>query len=223
MKIHNVTQGSGEWLALRLGVVTASEVDALVTPLWKQRSGEGYQTYLCKKVCEKVLGFAPDAANTWQMEHGSIMEHEAIPWFEFTHDTKVDRVGFITSDDSRSGCSPDGLIGQDGGIEVKVPSPATHLKYILNGELPADYRAQVHFSMYVTGRKWWKFLSYNRQFPPLLLTVERDEKIIALFDAAMDLFNKYFDDAFSAIKALRDAENAIKTAQYYASNPQNEK
>ena len=212
MKIHQVQQGSGEWLKARLGVVTASEADSLLTPMFKARTGEGVATYTARKVAEKVLGFSWDeGANSFHMEQGSILEGEAIPWLEFAHDISVQRVGFITSDDGRIGCSPDGLIGADGGIEVKCPSIPVHARYLLDGELPKDYAIQVHFSMYVTGRPWWLFLSYNRQFPALLLKVERDPKADAAIAHALELFAEDFDAKCKRLRDLRDAENASKS------------
>lgn len=194
MKLHNVQQGTPEWLELRLGLPTASEFHNLITPLWKTKTGEGPNTYLCRKIVEKVCRHIDeDFGGGFAMEQGFILEHEAIPWFEFAHDVAVERVGFCTTDDGRVGCSPDGLIGEDGGIEMKCPLPHTHLKYLLAGTLPADYAAQVHGSMYVTGRPWWMFVSYSRKFPALVIKVERDEKIQAAIHEALTGFLKSFD------------------------------
>lgn len=204
MKLHNVQQGSQEWLELRLGIPTASEFNALISPTWKVREGEGPHTYLCRKIVEKVCRHIDeDFGGNFAVEQGSILEGEAIPWFEFAHDVAIDRVGFCTTDDGRAGCSPDGLIGEDGGIEVKCPLPHTHLKYLLAGTLPADYAAQVHGSMYVTGRKWWKFVSYSRKFPALVLHVDRDEKIQEAIKAALDGFNALFDAQMERIAKLK--------------------
>jgi hypothetical protein len=203
MKIHNCEQGSEAWLTLRLGIPTASEFDAIISPLWKQRTGEGVKTYLCRKIVEKVCRHIDeDFGGSFSMEQGHILEHEARPWFEFAHDLKIEKVGFCTTDDGRIGCSPDGLIGEDGGIEIKCPLPHTHLKYLMAGTLPPEYAAQVHGSMYVTGRSWWRFLSYSRQFPPLLLRVERDEKVQQAIGEALDAFLKDFDAQMERLSQL---------------------
>jgi len=202
MKILDCTQGSPEWKSARLGIPTASEFDALVSPEWKIRTGQGPETYLYAKLCEKLLGFAPDVSS-FAMEQGTILESEARPCFEFEYESPVRQVGLCLSDDGRIGCSPDGLIGEDGGIEIKCPQPATHLKYLLEGELPPQYRAQVHGSMLVTGRAWWNFMSYSRQFPPLLVRVERDEKIEKTLRAALDVFLEKFDAKLAVIQAMR--------------------
>ena len=201
MKIHDVKQGSGEWLACRLGVVTASEIGALVSPLWKVREGDGVRTYLYQKLAERVMGWRDPGPNTWAMDQGKIVETMALPWYEFAFDAKIDRVGFITSDDGRIGCSPDGLL-EDGGIEIKAPQPPTHLRYLLANEVPAQYRAQVQFSMFVTGRPWWKFVSYSPFLPPLVLHVERDPKAQDALKTATDLFLAELDAAETRVRAL---------------------
>lgn len=125
--------------------------------------------------------------------------------FSFTQELEVNRVGFCTTDDGRIGCSPDGLIGEDGGIEIKCPQPTTHLRYLDEGKVPDQYLAQVHGSMLVTGRKWWKFLSYSRQFPPLIVHVERDEEIQTKLRAAIDPFIAKLDEGYAKIKQMKDA------------------
>lgn len=204
MKLHDCIQGSPEWFELRLGIPTASELDAIISPTWKVRTGEGPHTYLCRKIVEKVCRHIDEnQGGGFAQEQGSILEHEAIPWFEFAHEEKVQRVGFCTTDDGRAGCSPDGLIGEDGGIEIKCPLPHTHLKYLLDGKLPADYAAQVHGSMYVTGRKFWKFVSYSRKFPALVLHIERDEKIQTSIGEALKSFHASFDAQMRQLSLLK--------------------
>jgi hypothetical protein len=213
MKVFNCPQGSGEWKSLRLGIPTASEFDSIMTPEFKLRTGQTPETYLYKKLCEKLLGFSPDI-DAFAIEQGVILEKEARPYYEFTFNTPVQLVGFCTTDDGRVGCSPDGLIGEDGGIEIKCPQPHTHLRYLLEGGLPKDYMAQVHGSMYVTGRPYWMFMSYSRQFQPLLIRVERDERIQSMIHQALEAFLDKFEDKYATIKAARDADNAIKEADF---------
>jgi len=200
MKIHNCTQGNGEWLALRAGRVTASEFGQVVTDKFELRTGDTFRTYLHKKLAEKVLGHPLQTFQSGDMEQGEIREDEALPWFEFTFNCDVRRVGFIETDDGRAGCSPDGLLN-DGGLEIKCPQPHTHVGYLLRNELPATYRAQVHFSMFVTGAPWWKFVSYCRKFPPLLLTVRRDEKIQQAIGVALKEFYACFDNALPHLRS----------------------
>jgi len=208
MKISNVEQGTPEWKALRLGIPTASDFDKLITPTRKPREGEGRITYLLEKLAERALGYSQDELKpqgSWAMDQGQIVEKIARPWFEFTYDTKVQTVGFCTTDDGKIGCSPDGLIGEDGGIEIKSPQPGNHLKYLFAGnEVPRDYLAQVHGSMYVTGRKWWTFVSYSRQFPCLVVRVARDEAWIAALDTVLRSFVADLDSATARLKELTE-------------------
>lgn len=222
MKILDVKQGTGPWLAARAGVFTASEFDNLITPAWKMREGETPQTYILRKVAERCMGCPLGDPSAWVMEQGAILEAEAIPWFEFTHGQKVDRVGFVLGDDPRLGCSPDGLIGDDGGIEIKCPQPTAHLKYLLSGVVPKDYLAQVHGGMYVTGRRWWKFMSYSRQFPPLLVHVDRDEGIMAKMGAVMKEVLVDFDAKLARVRALKDESEGPKKAAHADKQAANE-
>lgn len=202
MKTLPVEQRSVEWMLARAGIPTASEFDALVTPDFKIRTGDMPKTYLAKKLAEVWQGGPLVGFNVFDMQQGVILEEEAIPWYELEFETKVEQVGFITTDDGRIGCSPDGLIGEEGGIEIKCPAVQTHCGYLLSGGLPKDYAAQVHGSMFVTGRPWWKFLSYCRHFPPLIVTVERDEKIQAVLAEALAKFLSQLDAGMERLTTL---------------------
>lgn len=205
MKIDLCSQGGVEWIQKRLGVVTASEIDSLVTPLFKQKEGKAVATYLYEKITERATGAPLKTDTAWQqsaaMEQGVILETEALPWFAVMHDDlKVSRVGLCLTDDGRAGCSPDGLIGEDGGIEIKCPEPVRQVRYLIEGVVPEAYLPQIHFSMLVTGRPWWMFLSYARAFPPLLIRVERDEAIQAKLAVALANFNAMFDAAWAKVE-----------------------
>ena len=202
MKILDVEQGSLEWLSARSGIPTASEADALITPLWKIKTGDGPRTFLVQKLAEWFQGGPLPSFESFAMEQGTILEAECIPWFEFTHNAAVRRVGFITTDDGLAGCSPDGLLSDEEGIEIKAPQADTQVRYLLDGVLPKQYEIQVHFSMFVTGFKRWRFLSYRRNFPAFLLTVERDEEKQAIIAEALDRFHQVFDDAKEQLIAI---------------------
>lgn len=199
MKIHDVPQRSYEWADLRAGIPTASEFSNLVTPKkWAVKKGGAVDTYLAYKLAEMWQGGALSGTATFDMDQGNILEEEAIPWFSFEFDEPVQKVGFITSDDGKVGCSPDGLI-TDGGLEIKCPTPEVHCRHLLADDLPPQYAAQVHGGMYVTGRSYWKFVSYRRRFPPLVVTVFRDEKIIEVIDEAVQLFSARLERAFQRL------------------------
>lgn len=200
MKIHACQQRSVEWMLLRSGIPTASEFDSLITPEGKIRAGETPKTYLNKKLAEKWQGGPLAGFNTFDMDIGTIVEDEALPWFEFEYGISFERVGFITSDSGLFGCSPDGWNSTENyGIEIKCPAVHTHVGYLLAGQLPKDYIAQVQGSMFVTGAKQWKFLSYCRHFPPLAITVERDEEFHENLWMALDKFAQELEAGFATL------------------------
>ncbi len=216
MKIHsNFTQNSLEWLQARAGVITASEADNLVTPKWKVRDGKMVDSYLAQKLAEKWTGSPVAGFMTLDMEAGRILEEEAIPWIEFELGATVARPALITDRDGAIGCSPDGMIG-DIGLEIKCPGAPNHVKYLLAGELPEDYFAQVQFSMLVTGCKQWRFLSYNRRFPKLILTIDRDEKAMEAISEAVDGFIQRLDEGYKFLVE----KNGGEPKRYAAPLPQ---
>lgn len=203
--IHkDVLQGSPEWLALRLGRPTASEFDSLLTPKLAVKTGDAVQTFINKKVAEKLLGVRP-GFSSWETEQGQILEDEARRRIVFEYDLQVRNVGFVVGEDGRCGCSPDGLIGDDSGLEIKCPAAHTHIAYLRAGVLPSEYAPQVHGSLYVTGRKEWRFFSYHRGLPALSLVVKRDEAIMENIGKALAGFYQQFDAALVHVQALKAA------------------
>lgn len=201
MKIHPAGQHSVEWLEARAGIPTASEFSALVTDKLELRkwSTEMPNTYLAKKLAERWCGPLPGAGKVFATDQGEMLEGEAKPWYEFEFGEEITSVGLCTTDDGRIGCSPDGLLGEEGGVEIKCPETPTHVKYLLAGEVPTEYLAQVHGSMLVTGRPWWKFVSYRRRMPALVKLVERDEHIQEILDVALTEFLKRLDDGWERL------------------------
>ncbi len=232
MKIHDCEQMTIEWIGLHFGIPTAACLDQLLTPEFELRKGEMPKTLVYKKVAEKIQNrpMIDLDRSSFMMEQGMILESEARPWFELEYDKKVKTVGFITTDDGRFGCSPDGLIEWDGtytdteskafsfggriydcGLEIKSPSAHTHVKYLVNGVLPKEYAAQVMGSMFVTGFRKWVFVSYRRGFPALVLEIHQNEKAMSMIRAAINQFHSDFDRAMeriSNITKLRELEAA---------------
>jgi hypothetical protein len=205
VKIFKCPQGSPDWFRVRRGVITASECDSIVTPELKPRAGEGVKTYMCQKIAEKLIRLEEGeghAAPSWAADQGQILETLAIPWFEFDTGMKVERVGFCLSDDGRIGCSPDGLIGEDSGIETKCPQPKAQVRYLLDGVVPKEYLMQVHMSLLVTGRASWWFVSYSQDLPRLVLRVDRDEAILTKLHDAIYAFVDRMDVELERVKAI---------------------
>lgn len=192
-------QGSSAWLSARAGIVTASEMSSLVTPKFKIREGAGVQSYLAQKVAEKWMGGPLMGFSSFEMEQGEIVEDEARAWLALELGKEIEEVGLCLSDDGRCGCSPDGIIDGNIGLELKCPQPTNHVKWLLAGGVPEDHIVQVHFGMFVTGFSEWEFLSYRRNFPPLRVTVKRDEEIQKVLREALETFLRNFDEAFSKL------------------------
>ncbi len=214
MKIHDCEQGTLEWTKLHFGIPTASGLDNLLTPTFELRKGEMPATYVYKKVAESLQGrpLIDLSASSFMLEQGMIIEGEARPWYALEYDKKIRQVGFISTDDGRFGCSPDGLIeGEECGLEIKSPAAHTHVKYLVNGVLPKEYVAQVYGSMFVTGFTKWIFVSYRRSFPALVLEIHQNEKAMSMIRSAINQFHADFDRAMeriSNITKLRDLEAA---------------
>lgn len=204
MKIHDVTQGEASWVKLRLGKVTASEMGNLLTPLFKTKEGDTPRTYLYTKLAEAWRGQPLPGFSSFATERGEMTEMDARNWYSLEFDTDITRAGFCETDDGRAGCSPDGLLGDDGGLELKCPEPVNHLRYLMEGKLPPDYACQVHGSLFVTGRKWWKFVSYHSSFPKFVLTVERDKEIMEKIQAALEKFYAAFDAAMTRLRQIEE-------------------
>jgi len=177
MIVVDCEQGSPEWVAARLGVPTASAFHRVITPRTAKESAAS-EGYLAELVAEWLLGEPLDPDVSGFMTRGTELEQTAIRFYECQRDVDVARVGFVLADDSGYGCSPDGLVGEDGGLELKCPGPAAHVRHLLALEYeaqPTEYYAQVQGSMYVTGRAWWDFLSYHPTLPPALVRYARDD------------------------------------------------
>lgn len=190
MIIHrDIDQGSQAWFDLRRGLPTASCADKLLTPTGRlSAQSEGYLNAL---LAERA-GFAdePMEPTPWMLR-GIELEPQARAMFELEKGLTVEQVAFVTTDDGRAGCSPDGLI-DDVGFEVKCPRCSTHIGYLRAGALPPYYRPQVHFSMAVTGFERWWFMSYFPGLDPLIVLVERDEyteKVAAALGEFCDRLN----------------------------------
>jgi hypothetical protein len=218
MTILDIDQGSPEWVRARLGKVTASGLGQLVDTKFDRRTGEMPFTYLCCRVAEAYRGspLAEEAFTSRATEEGQMLEDEARRAFCFAFDQeKIRNVGFVLHDDGRFGCSPDALLGDDSGVEIKCPYTKTHVSYLLKGKLPNEYAAQVHGNMYATGRKSWRFFSYSRTLPPFTLLVKRDEAIMDKIAAALAEFYKNFDKAMETLRAryvLHRTSNSVAGA-----------
>lgn len=175
MKVLDVRQGSPEWSEARLGIPTCSRFGEIVTPARLAYSSSAAR-YQAEILCEWALGFPVERGSSQAMERGTGMEDEARAWYEMQRDVGVVPTGFVLRGDGLVGGSPDGIVGEDGGVEIKCPMAHTHVLYLLSpARLVTDYGPQVQGYMYLTGREWWDVMSYHPTLPRVLERVDRDE------------------------------------------------
>lgn len=191
-------QGSPEWFACRLGIPTASEFGTL---LMKGRDGKSdsktRRKYLLQIAGERITGQLAESYTNPHMERGKEMEQEARSAYEFQFGVECERVGFLRR--GRSGCSPDSLIGTDGGLEIKTKLPHLQLEVLLAKVCPPEHYDQVQGFLMVSGRKWCDLVSYWPRMPLFCIRVERDEAHIATLRAAVDKFNREVDDVLAKV------------------------
>lgn len=189
----DVKQGSLEWQLARLGIPTASQFHRIVTPK-TMRLSSGVDTYAHELLAEEMLGHPINEDESQFMTRGTALEQQAMQFYEFTRDVKTERVGLVLRDDALVGCSPDRLVGEDGGLELKCPSAAVHVSYMLNVADAGKFNAQIQGALWLTGRQWWDWLSYNPELPSVLVRFHRDEKFIATLETAIGHFIEYLDE-----------------------------
>jgi putative phage-type endonuclease len=169
-------QGSPEWLASRLGRPSASNFGRLVTGSGKPSSSA--ESYINEMIAERLTGRSKPFYTNEHMERGNALEPEAREAYEFITDFEVVETGFILHDSEEFGCSPDGLVAEQGGLEIKCPSDSVHVSYLRAGKVPSKYYQQVQGCLWITGREWWDFMSYHPEMPHLLVRAHRNEKYI---------------------------------------------
>lgn len=172
-------QGSPEWLADRIGKATGSRAKDIRAKI-KTGEAASRKNYRTQLVTERLTGTVQDSgfindAMKWGIEQ----EPFARMAYETHTGLRVDEVGFIYLSDIAAGCSVDGLIGTDGMVEFKCPLPTTHIEWLTAGTIPSEHKAQILHNLWVTGRKWCDFVSYDPRFPEnlqlLVVRYERNE------------------------------------------------
>lgn len=188
---EEIEQGSDEWMRLRAGKFTGSRFVALTARNKKTKEKlKSFSDAVWDAVVERMTGKPQDSATSYSMQWGSEVEAFAREAYELKTGNSVIEVPFIDHPVYPfAGCSPDGLIGDDGGLEIKCPKDsAVHLERFLSG-VPEEYIPQVQGCMWVTGRAWWDFASFDPRMPEshqlLIIRVERDESFIAHLEASV--------------------------------------
>lgn len=195
MQIHNCEQGSDEWHQLRLGKITASEAATVLS------KGIGRKTYMYQLAAGRLTGIVPESYSNATMERGLEVEPQARQYYEVLNSCKIEQVGFVELNEW-IGCSPDGLVNNNGLVEIKCPNTSTHIGYIDKDKMPTKYIPQVQFQLAVTNREFCDFVSFDPRLasnPFFCIRVKRDEKYIITLRAAVDKFAGELKDLITKI------------------------
>lgn len=177
-----VEQGTEEWHQARLGRATASRFKDIMT---KIRSGEAasVKNYRAELTAEQLTGNREEMFTSAAMQWGTDNEPVARLRYELESGSDVEECGFFAHPDIMTGASPDGLVGDDGLLEIKCPNTATHIETLRKRKVPSQYYWQVMGQMWMTGRKWCDFVSFDPRLPEnaqyMCVRIERDDKAIA--------------------------------------------
>jgi hypothetical protein len=193
MIISTAEQGSPEWFQSRLGRATGSHFSDVLA---KGKSGEATTraNYRVKLAIELATGELCDEDNFTSKAMNDGVEREPIAkgLYSFANGEDVEEVGFCMHDTIMCGVSPDGLVGSNGLIEIKCPTKRVHYDYILRGNEPPEYRAQIMGQLWVMEREWCDFVSFNPAFPENarlnIKRVYRDEAYISTLKSEIEKF-----------------------------------
>jgi len=196
MKIYKLKQRTEEWFRLRRGKMTASQAQCIAS------NGRGFESYIYSIVAEKHSNSNDENYINKDMQRGIDLEGQARMVYELEN-SKVDEVGFVEMD-KYVGCSPDGLIGKNAGLEIKCPNDTNYCRILANGqnEINTGYIWQCQMSLLVTGRKFWDLAFYNPNF-------KQDLIVFKLFPDKLK-FDKLMIGIEKGKKMIKEIENKMK-------------
>ena len=186
--IRDIEQGSPEWFALRLGVITGSKFKDVMA----KGAGKTRKAYMYQLAAEIITGEMEESYNNSYMEWGTENEPVARAMYELNENVIVDEVCFIKRDD-KVGASPDGLVGDSGLVEFKCPKTTTQIDTFLSGKMPASHKAQVQGQIWVSERGWCDFVSFDPRIEGdasyCCYRQQRDDEYIKQLEEACYLFS----------------------------------
>jgi predicted phage-related endonuclease len=207
---YDIDQGTPEWLEKRRGILTASIFSSLITPTGKIANNATVRKLVRKIVAERVTGRVEDGPNVYFFERG----HEFEPIVRECYSSvygDVKECGIVIRDfgDVVIGMSPDGLIGDDGIMEIKVRNAELHLETIVEDTIPAQYVSQMQVQMFVSGRKWNDYTEYSNGMPLYVKRLKPDLEYHALLLEAARSFEQKVAEMTELYKAK--AEGLVET------------
>lgn len=209
-----VKQGTDEWHEQRLGKVTASRFkDMMTNGRGTSSMGQTAYTYMWDLIAEKLTGKPQDnLSHVKAIEWGNENEPQARAFYSLYRDVRVKQTGFLTHPSfPDAGGSPDGLVDDDpegaGGAEIKCPHTSRiHLQYITNGGVPNAYKWQVQGLMWITGREWWDFVSFDPRMEKagLMLYVHREHADLDMFDELSERTLQFIEQLKIKLSKLKE-------------------
>jgi putative phage-type endonuclease len=205
-----VEQRSNEWFALRLGKVTASRVADLMA---KTKTGYSAtrENYMAQLVVERISNSQAESFTNAAMQWGTDQEPYARAEYEATQGAMVEECGFVSHPTiEMAGASPDGLIGDEGLIEIKCPNTATMIDVLLTGVVASKYNTQMQFQMACTGRQWCDYVVFDPRMPAkaqmFIKRVARDEAFIAEMEAEVTKFLSEVAEKVAKIQSIIESK-----------------
>jgi putative phage-type endonuclease len=197
-------QRTPEWFAKRLGKVTASRIADLMA---RTKSGPAASraNYMAQLVTERLTGAPTESYKSPAMDWGIEQEPNARAAYSARMGVLVDEVDFVDHPEFEAGASPDGLVGEDGLIEIKCPNTATMLEYIEERVIPTKYRLQMQWQLAVTGRNWCDFVAYDPRLPEhLQLLVIREPRNELLIGEIMAEVIRFLNEVHTKVDNLKE-------------------
>lgn len=201
LKIYEGEQVTDEWFKLRAGKITGTKAHLIYI------NSKTLGNLLLKICSEKITGIREsDNYSSYAIKKGVESESSAVAGYELEKGVEVKQICFAELDEY-SGCSPDGLVGEDGMIEIKCPLDSTFFEYYITRKIKNDYMSQMQYGMYICDRKWCDYVVYNENFPKqdfmIIKRVLRDEEYINKIKANLEIFiNKAKDKLLMFNKAV---------------------
>jgi putative phage-type endonuclease len=187
MRIFPGSQNSDRWLAAKRGRISASRIADAVAVLKKGGESAARRNYRFELAAERASAIATSHYVTPEMERGLELEETARSYYSTATETLVDQVGFVLHPlQDFSGASPDGLVGDDGLLEIKCPKTETLFAWLDSGKVPDEYILQMQWQMACTERQWCDFYGFDDRVPGVhfLQRVPRSDELIASLEYA---------------------------------------
>lgn len=199
MRIIEVEQNSPEWFAARLGRVTASCMEKIISPTGKESSQA--DKYMNQLIAETITGESSETfkGNVYT-DRGKDWEQEAADYYAMLRGVELTKIGFCVTDDGFTGCSPDRFVGEDGMLEIKTGLPHVVIEYYLNEKLEQEHRPQTQCGLFVTDRKWIDTMLFHPLMKPIIIRAERNEPYISDMKNYIEKFRKNMQDRITLLR-----------------------